>query len=399
MPSTIDLHARRTSPEAALLEKIEELSLLRELNDRLTAVSDHRAACRALVDLLCDGLSASRVAYYAIDPLRGVPVLEAAAPAGALRVADPALAPELVADGHEVSEARILDPGPRRPAARVLARVRARGRMTGLLLVDVEADAARVEEIRRLLAIVATSSGLALDAARDRDREDFLATLRHDINNPVQAAVGYTEMLIDALQREGRQDMHTLAAAVAEALRAVADLVSNFLHLGAIDRGAEAPECQPVDLAMLVREVARSYEPAARDKGLALALALRPSIAPGDPSQLRRVLANLVGNAVKYTPAPGRVRLSCRPDEAHVAVEIADSGPGIDPHDLPRLFDKHVRLERDRVTPGTGLGLYIARAIVEAHGGRIEVEAAPEGGSLFRVRLPRTTRARRVPAA
>jgi signal transduction histidine kinase len=399
MPSTIDLHARRTSPEAALLEKIEELSLLRELNDRLTAVSDHRAACRALVELLCDGLSASRVAYYAIDPLRGVPVLETAAPAGALRVADPALDPELVADGHEVSEARILDPGPGRPAARVLARVRARGRTTGLLLVDVEADAARVEEIRRLLAIVATSSGLALDAARDRDREDFLATLRHDINNPVQAAVGYTEMLIDALQREGRQDMHTLAAAVAEALRAVADLVSNFLHLGAIDRGAEAPECQPVDLAMLVREVARSYEPAARDKGLALALALRPSIAPGDPSQLRRVLANLVGNAVKYTPAPGRVRLSCRPDEAHVAVEIADSGPGIDPHDLPRLFDKHVRLERDRATPGTGLGLYIARAIVEAHGGRIEVEAAPEGGSLFRVRLPRTTRARRGPAA
>jgi signal transduction histidine kinase len=391
MPSTIDARALRRSPEQELLDRIEELSLLRKLNDSLTAATDHRAACRALTDLLWEGLTARRVVYYAVDPARGTPVLEAASPTTS--VAAGAEPPSLddVSDDEQstVSEARILDLTSRGPVARIVARVRARGRTTGLLVVDTDADPDRVAEIRRLLAIVATSSGLALDAARDRDREEFLATLRHDINNPVQAAVGYTEMLIDALQDEGREDLHTLAAAVGEALRAVADLVSNFLHLGAINRGAEIPECQPVDLAMLTREVARSYQPAARDKGLELAFDFRPSIAPGDPNQLRRVLANLVGNAIKYTPAPGRVRLSCRPHENEVVLEVADSGPGIPPADVSRLFDKHVRLDRDRATPGTGLGLFIARAIVSAHGGSIDIEPAPEGGSLFRLRLPR----------
>jgi signal transduction histidine kinase len=401
MPSMIDSRAFRRSPEAELLEKIEELSLLRSLNDRLTAAPDHRAACRALTDLLWEGLSARRVVYYGVDPARGAPILEAASPASSVVVgADPPSLPDLSDDeGSTVSEARILDPASRGPIARVVARVRARGRTTGLLVVDTDADSERVAEIRRLLAIVATSSGLALDAARDRDREEFLATLRHDINNPVQAAVGYTEMLIDALQAEGREDLHTLAAAVGEALRAVADLVSNFLHLGAINRGAEAPECHPLDLAMLAREVARSYEPAARDKGLELTLDFRPSIAPGDPNQLRRVLANLLGNAIKYTPAPGQVRLSCRPCDQEVVLEVADSGPGIDPADVSRLFEKHVRLDRDRATPGTGLGLFIARAIVAAHGGSIEVEPAAEGGSLFRLRLPRGLASRPLPRA
>lgn len=386
----IDVRAFRRSPEEELLEKIEELSLLRSLNDSLTAAPDHRAACRALTDLLWEGLSARRVVYYGVDPARGTAVLEAASPTSASGLEAPPLADLSDDEGSTVSEALVLDPTSRGPLARIVARVRARGRTTGLLVVDTDADSARVAEIRRLLVIVATSSGLALDAARDRDREEFLATLRHDINNPVQAAVGYTEMLIDSLQAEGREDLHTLAAAVGEALRAVADLVSNFLHLGAINRGAEAPECQPVDLAMLTREVARSYQPAARDKGLELEFDFRPSIAPGDPNQLRRVLANLVGNAIKYTPAPGRVRLSCRPREGEVVLEVADSGPGIPPADVPRLFDKHVRLDRDRATPGTGLGLFIAKAIVAAHGGTIEIEPAPEGGSLFRLRLPRT---------
>src|SRR5262249_52952722 len=108
-----------------------------------------------------------------------------------------------------------------------------------------------------------------------------------------------------------------------------------------------------------------------------------------DRRQLGRVFANLIGNAIKYAPGPGRVDVSLAADDAYVVVTVADTGYGLSPADLQRLFTRYARFHRDKGIPGTGLGLYLSKAIVEAHGGSIAVVSEVGRGSTFTVRLPR----------
>jgi signal transduction histidine kinase len=208
-----------------------------------------------------------------------------------------------------------------------------RGTTTGLLLVYVRGDAATIEEDRRLLAITTTSAALALDAARGEAREEFLATLRHDINNPVAVALGYTEMVVERLRAAGDEASATLAASVAELLKVVADLVSNYLHMAAIDRGAPWLH--------------------------------------------------------QYTSGPGRVDVTTSSDGTTATLVVADTGYGLAAADLGRLFTKYARFHRDRGIPGTGLGLYISKAIVEAHGGTLTATSEVGRGSAFTLTLPR----------
>jgi signal transduction histidine kinase len=108
-----------------------------------------------------------------------------------------------------------------------------------------------------------------------------------------------------------------------------------------------------------------------------------------DRRQLGRVVANLVGNALKYTPGPGAVNVRVAADEHHAILTVQDTGAGLTPENLVRLFDKHARFHQHLGVPGTGLGLYLSKAIVEAHGGTIDATSEPGEGSTFTVRLPR----------
>jgi signal transduction histidine kinase len=107
-----------------------------------------------------------------------------------------------------------------------------------------------------------------------------------------------------------------------------------------------------------------------------------------DRRQLGRVVANLVSNALKYTPGPGRVQVNLTHDAGGAVLTVSDTGAGLSADDLTRLFTKHARFHRHLDIPGTGLGLYLSKAIVEAHGGRIEAESTFGKGSIFRVRIP-----------
>jgi signal transduction histidine kinase len=404
MPSSTERRsASHPSAEAALLEKIEALSFLRALNDRLARVPNFTSACRALVDLLWEEGQADAAAFVSVDPHRRRCRLEATAPAPEGSEASPEFdldaPPFCTLLAHT---APVLALGDAPPPWLVSAATEERGILlgstmrvrdvpTGMLFVYTRAGGDAVQESQRLLAITATSAALALDVSRNESREEFLAMLRHDINNPIAAALGAAELIGEELRERGVDDLEPLARSLAESLEAVVDLVSNYLHMAAIDSGAPRLNVEAIDLGELVGSVVEQLRVQAAEKDLTVTCHGACADARADRRQLARVVTNLVSNAIKYTPASGRIDVSVAAAGTGPAIRVADSGYGLTVEDQQRLFTKYGRFHRDRGIPGTGLGLYISKAIVEAHGGRIDVESAPGRGTAFTVRLPART--------
>jgi signal transduction histidine kinase len=147
-----------------------------------------------------------------------------------------------------------------------------------------------------------------------------------------------------------------------------------------------------VDLATLVSEVVSVYEDVAEDKQIELRTSIDAGLTiPGDRDRLRQVLANLIDNAVKYTPSGGRVTVTAHADGSTARIEVADTGIGIAAHDLSRIWERLYRSDQSRAERGLGLGLSLVRAIVRAHGGTVDVATEHGQGSTFTVSLPRTT--------
>lgn len=351
------------------------------LIERLAAATDARAVAMISVDharLRCrlDALipEALRSDHDAQVPLRTPPLPNLLALPGPARLPAGVAIPWLV----PAVEGTIT----------LCAPLRRRSTVTGLIILRLGPGAA-VASAERLLATTAHVAALGLDAVRREDRDEFLAMVRHDIYNPMTVAMFHAEMLAETLDERGDRASADLALSVLSCLNAVCDLVSNFFYLEAIDEGAPAIHPEELDLGELAQEIVDTHRPSATSKQLDLALTGSCPPIQGDRRQLGRVLANLVGNALKYTPGPGtvEVELSATPTEARIRVQ--DSGAGMTPENLARLFQKHARFHQHLGIPGTGLGLYLSKEIVEAHGGSVDVVSAPGDGSTFTVRLPR----------
>jgi two-component system phosphate regulon sensor histidine kinase PhoR len=172
------------------------------------------------------------------------------------------------------------------------------------------------------------------------------------------------------------------------------ELVTDLLDLGKIEAGLEGPG-EPVDLVALIDEAVKALAAPAEGKGITITVeAPTAALVTGVRARLSQVLANLIGNAVKYTRDGGRVQVVVEPasplDGAPIRVRVTDTGIGIPARDLPHVFDKFYRVKNDSTAgiSGTGLGLAITRSIVEAHRGRIGVESIVGAGSTFWVELP-----------
>jgi len=388
------------STESALLQRIEEISFLATLNERLSRVPDFPSACRALIELVWEERYADAVAFVVVDAPRGVCTLQSVIPASfdVEPTAETSIEAEPFATALAAADPIVVRDPPSLPwmpdaggadAALIAAPLMVRGTVIGVLLVHTRGDTAALEEHRRVLALVATSAALALDAARNEAREEFLATLRHDINNPVHVALGYMEMLADRLKSEGSPELLALAGSVTESLKAVADLATNHLHMAAIDRGVAGIAREGLDLGALTTEIVGRHRPAASEKHITLVHDAVPALVRGDRRQLGRVVTNLVGNALKYTPGGGRIDVEVANTPSDVLLRVRDTGYGVPASDFGRLFTKYGRFHRDRTIPGTGLGLYLSKAIIEAHGGSVSAKSMPGRGSEFIVRLPR----------
>ena len=214
-----------------------------------------------------------------------------------------------------------------------------------------------------------------------------LDNVAHDLRTPIARLRARAEA---ALAREGSREELTeaLAACVEEADRVIA-LLATLLDISEAETGTMRLKLEPVPLEGVVRETVDLYEDTAEDRGVALDIDVPAGlVARADRQRLRQVLANLLDNALKYTPRGGQVRLSASREADDVRVAVADTGVGIGPEDLPRVWDRLYRADRSRGEPGLGLGLSLVAAIVKAHGGRVDADSTPGQGSVFSVSLP-----------
>jgi len=224
--------------------------------------------------------------------------------------------------------------------------------------------------------------------ALEQLRADFLSMITHDIKVPLTVILGYTEMLTDP-EPPPDQIPPDILTRIRESGETIHALVCNFLDLSRIEAGRMTLDPRPFDLRGMLAHAIEHYESTARRKGIALALdgESLPSLL-ADESQLERVVTNLLANAIKYTPTGGRVTIRTERENGNVLIAFKDTGRGIPADELPHLFEKYRRVREAKRTEGTGLGLFIAKTIVDAHGGDIRVESTPGVGSTFTLVLP-----------
>lgn len=268
-----------------------------------------------------------------------------------------------------------------RPAQEIAAQAEAIE--AGTLSARITAHA-EVGEYRRLVAMLNAMLG-RLDRAFQAQRR-FVADASHELRSPLTVLKGDIDV---ALRRERSADEYRRALESSrEEVDRMAALAENLLTLARTDAGLPPDQLRRVDLLEVARRAVEHARVAAADAGVDVKLESSPAATRGDFGLLERAVGNLVENAVKYSPRGARVEVRCRSAEGVATVEVEDTGPGIPPEHVPFVFDRFYRADPARSRgAGAGLGLPIARAIAEAHGGRLElVRAAP--GTLFRVTLP-----------
>ncbi|HYR08413.1 MAG TPA: ATP-binding protein, partial [Longimicrobium sp.] len=256
------------------------------------------------------------------------------------------------------------------------------GRVLGARDVEIAADLAR----RTALEV---EKGRLVERLRHalQARDQVLAYVAHDVRSPLGGIGLLAEMLIRApgTEEERRRSLNSILQAARQIDRLIQDLLdASRLQAGRLRLHVAAEAVGPV-----IRETVLVLGPAAGQAGVELRLDVPERVPPvlADRDRLLQVLSNLLGNAIKFTPPGGTITLGVRPAEGEMLFSVSDTGRGIEAEDLPRLFDRFWQAERTR-EGGAGLGLAIARGLVEAHGGRIWAESRPGEGSTFSFTLP-----------
>ena len=273
------------------------------------------------------------------------------------------------------------------------------GALCGLVLLRLTGVIHALERLRRdeRLARAEAETAqrlLAEQNARlreaDRLKDEFVALISHDLRTPLTSITGYVEL---ALEEDLNDDARGFLEVVSRNTERLLALVNDLLFVARLQTGEMALEPAEVDLGDVVRDSVRSMEPRAAAKRVTLTCEVEDVPTTSiDRGRVLQVLDNLLSNAVKFTPAGGGVHVSLGGDADRLAVEVADTGMGIAPEDQRRLFERFFRAENavQQQVPGTGLGLYISRAIAEAHGGALTVRSELGRGSTFRLELPLT---------
>ena len=223
----------------------------------------------------------------------------------------------------------------------------------------------------------------------ERLRRDLVANVSHELKTPITAIRAHLENLLDGVEQP---DPETLQVMLAQSER-LGRLVDQLLDLSRLESGDVPLDRAPVLIAPLVSQVLSEIDVARTDRGVAVTSEVPEDLPPAlaDRERVHQVLFNLVDNAIRYTPSGGAVTVSAHRHSGSVEIEVHDSGVGIPAEHLPRLFERFYRVDTSRSREGdggTGIGLAIARSVVEAHGGQIHAESDPGNGSTFTFELP-----------
>ncbi len=270
------------------------------------------------------------------------------------------------------------------------------GHDTEPLELSVTRDSTRTL-VAQAAPVVAAGRGAVLvmhdiTALRTADliRRDFVANVSHELRTPLTAIKGYAEALLDDPEDDEAQQRF-LEIIHRHATR-MERLVKDLLRLARLEAGQETVELMPCDIAGLVGGIVSDFETPAREKRQSLSAQIEPEAAVlvTDAAKLHDVLRNLIENAVNYTPDGGAVEVRARIAGGGFQLTVADTGHGIAPDDLARVFERFYRVDKSRTRPGgTGLGLSIVKHLIHVLDGEVIVENQPGGGALFTVTLPR----------
>jgi len=226
----------------------------------------------------------------------------------------------------------------------------------------------------------------------ERVRQDFVANVSHELRTPLTAIKGYVEALRDGEWPKTSQAKQFLKVIEGHTDR-MDKIVSDLLLLSEMESPDRPLKRETLSLSDLIPSAVETLHPLAEGKGQSLEVKIQGELpaVQGDSQKIHQVLINLLHNAISYTPEKGSITVEVRPVSEGVEVSVSDTGIGILPEDLPRIFERFYRVDkgRSRELGGTGLGLSIVKHIVEAHGGRVRVESKPGQGSRFTIFLPR----------
>jgi signal transduction histidine kinase len=242
--------------------------------------------------------------------------------------------------------------------------------------------------------LAASFNQMSADLTRARDqRRQMTADIAHDLRTPLSVILGHAEALRDGVIAPTPEELDLIH----DEAKRLNRLVDDLRTLSLAETGELQLTRRDVSPQQLVERMAAAYTPRAHQKGIKLHSDIAPNLPDIDidPDRIQQVLGNLLDNALRHTPAGGAVTLSAanQPAAHTVTLSVRDTGPGIAPEDLPRIFDRFYRADksRQRDQGGSGLGLAIAKSIVESHGGRIRVESRLGEGTQFHIDLPART--------
>jgi PAS domain S-box-containing protein len=244
----------------------------------------------------------------------------------------------------------------------------------------------------KIIGVMGISSDITDRKALERQRADFVAMLTHDIKNPLASILGYVDLLGEETAGRRTAEEDDCLQRLKDNVLTISSLIANYLDLTKVEDGRLVFHKTSLSLEALLHHVVEQHGSVARRHRLTVTSHFAPGLPMivGDRVALERVFTNLLRNALKFTPETGKIdiRVDRHGQTNAVVVAIHDTGPGIAPEDMPFLFERYRRTAALRHHEGTGLGLFIVKTFVEAHGGHVEVDGNWGRGACFRVILP-----------
>ena len=405
----IDTRAR----SLALEDRLREVSALQQV---LAAVNSSLQLDQVLEVILRQSaklVNATEGAVLLLDPEESILTVSAALPAeltGSFAVG------EDLAGTVARTRLATLVPGPedvarypwlagRNVASSMCAPLVAGGQLIGTLILSTTEESRFGEYDLRILMLFAEQAAVAISNAQafhreqesvsrladlDRLKTDFIATITHELKTPLTSLMGYASILRKRaleLRPDQREEFFTIMARQGDK---ILRLIEELLQSSRIEAGATRLRREPLDLRAIVKDVESGLSSLAKTHSLVFDVPEGDLGLYGDATALEHVLTNLLENALKYSEAGTEIRLAVEEQEAEVHITISDQGQGIDPDDLPLIFERFRQVGgQGRTRNSVGLGLYIVRSLVNAHGGRVWADSAIGRGTTFTIALPR----------
>jgi signal transduction histidine kinase len=383
-------HLKRILEVTRLLNSTLQLELQLEMIQTVaTELTETHVASIYLRDVKTDELFFLSATGDAAESLKRIPVpLDGSIAGWVVKTGEPTAVNDVQADARHY--AKTDDETGFITRSMMTVPLRAQGKLIGALQVlNKVGDKKFTDEDLDLLTTLAAQAAVAIEKARLFEQSDLISEVVHELRTPVTSIVGYSKMLgMEGIPGETKAQF---AETIYRESRRLGNMVNDFLDWARMESGRIRLVREPVDMRQLLQDTVMIIRPQAQERGITVGEMLPEESwrVIGDPGRLKQVLINLASNGIKYNRDNGRLDFIVNRVDEGMAIAVRDTGIGIPEESLSRLFERFYRVPgTENVVRGTGLGLVIARSLVEAHGGTMEVASTVGVGTTFTITLP-----------